>query len=100
MSGSSGLTKSVIERDIARCRFRVELSDHGRSSRVLCRDDYEEALRDATGEMLGSGGDRAEIYSGSDLLAVGGLQYRRVGGPRGGGKFSVRFSGEKPRKRR
>jgi hypothetical protein len=88
--------RSSIERDIKDCRFRVELSERGRPSLVLCRDDYESAIRQATRELLGSGGDRAEIYVGRDLVAVGGLQYRDV---RGGGKFSVRFSGEKPRKR-
>ena len=99
-------TAAVLEREIksylrkpvsAHGAFLVELSDHGRPSLKLKRDDYRTALRDAKDELLGSGGDLSKIYLRGTLVSEGRLQRRIVRG--GGQKFSVVFVGEKPVKR-
>ena len=79
--------------------FRVEITDRSRPSATLRRGSYVDALRAAKDELLGSGGDRAEIYWRATKVAEGYLQSRGVG--RGGGqKWSVKFVGEKPAKKR
>lgn len=73
--------------------FRVELSEGGRRSLAFQRKDYKTALRAASAELLGSGGDLAKIFWKDTLVAEGYLQSRRVRG--GGLKRSVLFVGEK-----
>lgn len=80
--------------------FRVEFTQKSRPSHGMTMKDasYEDVLRATSSELLGSAGDHAIVYLGKTPVAEGYLQYRRVQG--GGGKFSVKIVGEKPRKRR
>jgi hypothetical protein len=94
---------SKIEQDIARRlgsgdpaasqgRFLVQIFDAGTPTISSRTDDYRVALRRASDEMLGSGGDYAEIFLGSDKVAEAYLQRKNR-------KYSVKIVGEKPRRR-
>jgi hypothetical protein len=76
--------------------FRIQFFDRGKKSLALIEDRYDSALRTAKSELLGTGGDHAEITHNGRVVALATRQYRKVGTR--GSKFSVLISGEKPRK--
>ena len=97
-------TKAQLSEDIDRYlstsgdpEFRVQVFDRSRPTVSLRSVGYEDALRRTTAELLGSGGDRAEVYWGNTKVAEAYVQHRRVAG--GGTKQSVKIVGEKLAKR-
>lgn len=78
--------------------FRVVVTDRTgysmeNTEKVFTRDDYRTALRDAVAELLGTGGDHADIFWKNTLVAEADLQHKPT---HGGMKVSVRLVGEKP----
>jgi hypothetical protein len=73
-------------------RFRVQIFDAGTPTISSSTDDYLVALRRASDELLGSGGDYAEIFLGKDKVALAYLQRKNR-------KSSVKIVEEKPRRR-
>lgn len=73
-------------------RFRVQIFDAGAPTISSNTNDYRIALRRASAELLGSGGDYAEIFLGKDKVAEAYLQRKNR-------KNSVKIVGEKPRRR-
>ena len=91
-----------IESDIRRllgsrgdeAEFRAQVFDAGTPTISRAHADYRDAMRWASGELLGSGGDYAEIYWRGTKVAEAYLQRNRLR------KNSVRIVGEKPLPRR